>query len=65
MGDEKDHVVVIFGDKRRHSDVLGPYSRVEAEEVKRRREAGESADIYVFPMQTEQDYTAPWIEGIE
>lgn len=57
------HVVVIFGDKRKHSDVLGPYTEEEAERVKARREEHEpNFEVIVFPLQSERSYVA-WLKG--
>jgi len=59
----RDHVVVVFGDKRKHSDVLGPYTLAEAERVKARREEREpNFEVIVFPIQTEAAYVA-WLKG--
>lgn len=57
------YVVVIFGDKRKHSDVVGPYSTADqAETVVRMLIERDGFDTIAFPVQTVQTYTA-WLRG--
>lgn len=55
-------VVVVFGDKRKHSDVLGPYGQEEATLTAARLGDRDDFETIAFPVQSEQAYTS-WLTG--
>lgn len=58
-------VVVIFGDKRKHSDVVGPYDDVrEAESVAEQLEERDGFETHAFQVQSVAEYSA-WLTGVD
>lgn len=56
------YVVVVFGDKRKHSDVLGMYTYAEAEAMVAMLEERDGFECHAFPVQSEGQYTR-WLTG--
>lgn len=56
-------IVVVFGDKRKHSDVVGPYADIrEAEHVAEQLWERDGTEAHAFRVQTVEEYSA-WLTG--